>query len=147
MSQEVVKIKPNHYIHILDTNTGISRLEVGSKTLTLKDHEELELRETPMPIIPPRHYAIILNPVVKDNSGKIVLDKDGQVKVRHGDKEIRFEQDPFPLYPGEDTEDDKDGDEIIELEMVPPNKALRLQALRSFDEIIPSNNEEDLDEE
>jgi major vault protein len=26
----------------------------------------------------------------------------GQARLRHGDKEVRFEQnDPFPLYPGE----------------------------------------------
>lgn len=51
--------------------------------------------------VPPRHYCIIENPVMKDKEGQVVLDKSGQAKLLHADQEIRLAQDPFPLYPGE----------------------------------------------
>ena len=51
--------------------------------------------------IPPRHYCIIENPVVKNADDEILLDKSGQVKLSHADLDIRLAQDPFPLYPGE----------------------------------------------
>lgn len=55
-----------------------------------------------MHVIPPRHYCIIKNPVVRDETGNAVADEHGQAKLRHGDVEIRLEkEDPFPLYPGE----------------------------------------------
>lgn len=54
-----------------------------------------------MIIIPPRYYCVIANPVVRDDTGKPVIDGLGQVKLRHADKEIRLEQEPIPLYPGE----------------------------------------------
>ena len=51
--------------------------------------------------IPPRFYCIIENPVIRNNKGEAVLDQHGQVKLLHGDKEVRLSQEPFPLYPGE----------------------------------------------
>jgi major vault protein len=57
-----------------------------------------------MIIIPPRHYCIISNPAVRDEKSKnVVTDRAGQVRLRHGDEEIRMFDDtpPFPLYPGE----------------------------------------------
>ena len=50
--------------------------------------------------IPPRCYCLIENPVIIEN-GFPVVDSYGQVKLQHADKEVRFTQDPFPLYPGE----------------------------------------------
>ena len=54
-----------------------------------------------MIIVPPRYYAIIENPAVKDGDGNVVLDDAGQAKLLHADQDIRMAQDPFPLYPGE----------------------------------------------
>lgn len=54
-----------------------------------------------MVMVPPRHYCIILNPVVQDADGEVQFDAVGQVRLRHADLEIRLAQDPFPLYPGE----------------------------------------------
>lgn len=51
--------------------------------------------------IPPRHYCIVENPVLKDKDGSPVEDKFGQVKLQHADLEVRLAQEPFPLYPGE----------------------------------------------
>lgn len=54
-----------------------------------------------MTVVPPRHYCVVENPVLRDKDGKVVVDKSGQVKLQHADLEIRLAQDPFPLYPGE----------------------------------------------
>lgn len=51
--------------------------------------------------VPPRHYCIIENPVLRDKEHKVVFDESGQAKLLHADQEIRLAQDPFPLYPGE----------------------------------------------
>lgn len=60
-----------------------------------------------------------------DEKGELVLEKSGQVKLRHGDEEIRFTQDPFVLYPGE-----KVFGKVYPLQVVAPNTALHLRALR-----------------
>ncbi|KAL3314891.1 hypothetical protein Ciccas_006482 [Cichlidogyrus casuarinus] len=46
-------------------------------------------------------YCVIRNPAIKEVSGEAVKDKYDQVKLKHGDLEYRFSQEPFPLYPGE----------------------------------------------
>jgi len=88
-------------------------------------------------MIPPRHYVIVENPVIRkidsDSDGKeissiVVTDDNGQVKLRYGDREVRFEQAPFPLYDGE-----KCGP-VTPLIIVESNTALRLKALRDFED-------------
>lgn len=54
-----------------------------------------------MIIVPPCHYCIIRNPVVRNAENALVYDGAGQIKLRHADLEVRLEQDPFPLFPGE----------------------------------------------
>jgi major vault protein len=91
------------------------------------DHQTVVQKETPMIIIPPRHYCIISNPAQRDGEGKIITDEHGQVKLRHGDEEIRFEQEPFPLYPGEQL-----FGKVSPLQVVAPLTALKLRAIRDF---------------
>ena len=50
--------------------------------------------------IPPRHYCVIENPVVRQADGSVKKDASQQVKLSHADQEIRLAQDPFSLYPG-----------------------------------------------
>lgn len=57
-----------------------------------------------MIMVPPRHYCVVLNPVVRDDEGRVQFDTSGQAKLRHADLEIRLTQDPFPLYPGEEIQ-------------------------------------------
>eukprot|EP01115_Flamella_aegyptia_P000406 TRINITY_DN1058_c0_g1_i1.p1 TRINITY_DN1058_c0_g1~~TRINITY_DN1058_c0_g1_i1.p1 ORF type:complete len:824 (+),score=499.39 TRINITY_DN1058_c0_g1_i1:83-2554(+) len=123
----VIRIKPLHYIHVLDNNTNVVYVENGPQTFTRQDHQKLVAGPEPMIIIPPRHYCIIANPVARDAKGQVVLEKNGQIKLRHGDEEIRFEQEPFPLYPGE-----KLFGKVTPLQVVAPNTALRLKATRDF---------------
>ncbi|CAN1208580.1 hypothetical protein TUMEXPCC7403_00065 [Tumidithrix helvetica PCC 7403] len=133
-SAGVIRLKPQQFIHILDNNTGITRLEIGPQTITLKDHERLILRPEPMIIVPPRHYCIVTNPVMRDRDGVPMVDPHGQVRLHYGDQEIRFAQDPFPLYPDEELVG-----EVTRLKVVEMNQALRLRAIRDFtDEISVS---------
>jgi major vault protein len=127
MADAVIRIKPYYYIHILDNNTNVTRVEVGPATLTRQDHEKLVAGPESMIMIPPRHYCIIANPVER-SSNHPIMDKYGQVKIRWGDEEIRFEQEPFPLYPGE-----KLYGKVSPLQVVAPNSALRLRAIRDFE--------------
>jgi major vault protein len=124
----VIRLKPYNYIHVLDNNTNVTRVEVGPLTFTRQDHEKVVLGPEQMIMIPPRHYCVISNPVVRVDNLPVV-DEFKNVKLRHGDEEIRSENEPFPLYPGE-----KLTGKINPLQVVAPNSALRLKALRDFTE-------------
>jgi len=125
----VIRLKPYHYIHVLDNNTNVTRVETGPQTFTRQEHEKVVAGPDPMVMVPPRHYCIISNPVVRERDGRVATDNHGQVKLRHGDEEIRFEQEPFPLFPGE-----KLYGKVSPLQVVAPNAALRLRSIRDFDD-------------
>jgi major vault protein len=133
MSREpnVIRIKPYHYIHVLDNNSNVTRVEVGPNTYTRQEHEKIVFGPESMVMIPPRHYCIISNPVTKDGKGAPVFDGHHNVKVRFGDEEIRFEQEPFPLYPGEAILG-----KVTALQVVGPDAALRLRAIRDFEDKV-----------
>uniref|UniRef100_A0A674C9S8 Major vault protein n=1 Tax=Salmo trutta TaxID=8032 RepID=A0A674C9S8_SALTR len=128
MSQEVnasiIRVPPHHYIHVLDQNTNIARVEIGPLTYIRQDNERVLFSPVRMTMVPPRHYCVVLNPVARDDQGQVLFDQSGQAKLRHADLEIRLTQDPFPLYPGEDIQ-----------QIVYPDTALRLQALLDFEEV------------
>jgi len=123
----VIRLKPFHYIHVLDNNNNVTYVETGPQTFTVMDHQTIVLQPTPMITIPPRHYCIISNPVQRDEKGKVIADQHGQVKIHHGDEHIRFEEEPFPLYPGE-----KLYGKVSPLQVVAPLTALKLRAIRDL---------------
>jgi len=123
----VIRIKPFYYIHVLDNNSNVTRVEIGPQTFTRQDHEKLIAGPEPMIMVPPRHYCIIANPIQRDAKGNVVAEKSGQIKLRHGDEEIKFDPEPFPLYPGE-----KLVGKVSPLQVVAPLTALRLKAIRDF---------------
>eukprot|EP01094_Clydonella_sp_ATCC50884_P019908 TRINITY_DN39_c0_g1_i1.p1 TRINITY_DN39_c0_g1~~TRINITY_DN39_c0_g1_i1.p1 ORF type:complete len:823 (-),score=382.67 TRINITY_DN39_c0_g1_i1:132-2600(-) len=123
----VFRIKPFQYIHVADNNTGATRIERGPKTFTRQDHEKVVCGPEDMVVIPPRHYCIISNPVERNEDGEPLVDRHGNYKLRHGDEEIRFHSFPFPLYPGE-----KMYGKVNALQIVAPDSALRLRAMRDF---------------
>lgn len=90
----LIRIPPFHYIHVLNTNNNFTRLEVGPKSLTCLDHEKVLFSPKKMLIIPPEHYCIIRNGIMTEINEKgikkVVTDQHGQVKLKHGDSEIRF---------------------------------------------------------
>jgi len=129
-----VRVPPFNYIHVLDNNTNTRRVEVGPQTFHRHDHEKIILQATKMHVIPPYCYCIIENPYIRVNEKtREPFEKDGQVLLRFGESEIRFSQDwkqPFPLLPGERMKGS-----IQPVEVVGVDTALRLFALRNFEEI------------
>ncbi|XP_034045962.1 major vault protein [Thalassophryne amazonica] len=125
----IIRIPPHHYIHVLDQNTNIARVETGPLTYIRQDNERVLFAPVRMIMVPPRHYCVIINPVARDDDDQVLFDQCGQAKLRHADLEIRLTQDPFPLYPGEEMQQD-----VTPLQIVYPDTALRLQALLDFEE-------------
>ena len=80
-----------------------------------------------MVTIPPRFYCIVRNPVLRDAEGQVLLDQMGQVRLDHAEEEVRLQQDPFPLYPGEELQLG-----VTLLKVVPALTALRLRVTRDF---------------
>eukprot|EP01133_Synstelium_polycarpum_P003697 gene3697-4259_t len=116
--------------NLLDLSNNIPRLAVGPNSFLAKDHERIIFAPKKMHVIPKLHYCIIESPVIKnDKTGEVEMDKYGQARLRHGVREIRFDQDdPFPLYPGEVLV----GDTIKPLTIVLDNEALKIKALCDF---------------
>ncbi|XP_012867148.1 PREDICTED: major vault protein [Dipodomys ordii] len=127
--ESIIRIPPYHYIHVLDQNSNVSRVEVGPKTYIRQDNERVLFAPKRMVTVPPRHYCMVVNPVARDAQGTVLFDVTGQIRLRHADQEIRLAQDPFPLYPGEVLEKD-----ITPLQVVLPNTALHLKALLDFED-------------
>nr|WP_293110147.1 hypothetical protein [Okeania sp. SIO2F4] len=82
-------------------------------------------------VVPPRHYCVVANPVLRNSAGQLVADNYGQIRFKYGDREIRFAQDPFPLCPGEILEED-----VTQLQVVETNQAL---ASKQY-EILPTQS-------
>ncbi|XP_054615013.1 major vault protein [Dunckerocampus dactyliophorus] len=125
----IIRIPPHHYIHVLDQNTNIARVEIGPLTFIRQDNERVLFLPVRMIMVPPRHYCVVANPVACDDNGCVLFDEQGQAKLRHADLEIRLFRDPFPLHPGEEIQQD-----VTPLQVVYPDTALRLQALLDFQE-------------
>lgn len=125
----IYRLKPLYYIHVLDTTTGMTRLVTGPLTFTRQDNETVTFGPEEMVIVPPDHYCFIANPVLRDAKGKLVLDKNNNYKCRLGHEEIRWAQEPFPLFPGE-----KLVGKVTPLSkwIITPDCALRLRATRDF---------------
>lgn len=130
MSNSVFRIPPYSYIHVLDLNENITRLEIGPKTFVKQDNEKVCYGPDKMITIPPRNYCVIENPVLKDNDKKVIYDSCGEAKLVFADLEIRFSQEPFPLYPGEVLKQN-----VTPLKVIPANSALRLRAILDFDDV------------
>ena len=127
----IIRLKPQQYIHVLDNNTGVTRLEIGPQTITLGDAERLVLQPQATIVVPPRYYCVVANPVLRNSADQLVADEYGQIRLKYGDREIRFAQDPFPLYPGEILEED-----VTQLQVIETNQALRLKAIRDFTDTV-----------
>uniref|UniRef100_A0A8C1EKL9 Major vault protein n=1 Tax=Cyprinus carpio carpio TaxID=630221 RepID=A0A8C1EKL9_CYPCA len=149
LGASIIRIPPHHYIHVLDQNTNIARVEIGPLTYIRQDNERVLFAPVRMIMVPPRHYCVVLNPVARNDEGQVQFDASGQAKLRHADLEIRLTQDPFPLYPGEEIQKQvvvshlcfshqlmltRSKQDVTPLQIVYPDTALRLQALLDFEE-------------
>lgn len=127
--ESLFRIPPYYYLHVLDQNTNVSRLEIGPKTYIRQDNERVIFGPERMITVPPRHYCVIENPVQRSKEGDALLDKVGQVRLAHADQEIRLAQEPFPLYPGEVLKQP-----VTPLKVVAANSALRLRAILDYED-------------
>ncbi|XP_023330832.1 major vault protein [Eurytemora carolleeae] len=127
MEQAVYRVPPYHYLHVLDQTTNVTRVEIGPQTFVKKDNEQVLMNPEKMVIVPPRHYCIIQNPVLRNEKGEVETDSMGQVRLDHAEEEIRLQQDPFPLYPGEMIKN-----KVSLLRVVPALTALKLRVTRDY---------------
>eukprot|EP01087_Luapelamoeba_hula_P015187 TRINITY_DN4506_c0_g1_i2.p1 TRINITY_DN4506_c0_g1~~TRINITY_DN4506_c0_g1_i2.p1 ORF type:complete len:480 (-),score=83.75 TRINITY_DN4506_c0_g1_i2:55-1494(-) len=137
---DLIKVPPYHFLHVLNLNTNVVRVVDGPCRYTRLDHEKIILGPEPMIAIPPRHYCIIDNPVIRAG-GEVTFDTHKQAKLRHGEQEIRMAQEPFPLYPGE-----KINGNIQPLTVVAVNTALKLHAVCDFEDKEPVAHKVDVKE-
>lgn len=81
MSKNSIRIPPFHYIHILDKNSNLSRLEIGPQTFIVQDHELIATGDKPLKMIVLQRntYCEITNPVIRLSDGSLSKDKHGQV--------------------------------------------------------------------
>lgn len=128
-AKSIYRIPPYYYVHVLDQNSNVTKLQTGPMTYIRQDNEKVILGPEKMIVVPPRHYCIVENPMLRGKEGRPVLDTHGQVKLRHADQEIRLAQDPFPLYPGEVLKQ-----VVTQLKVVLANTALRLKAVLDFEQ-------------
>eukprot|EP00919_Chromeraceae_sp_WS-2016_P073972 GHVR01174979.1.p1 GENE.GHVR01174979.1~~GHVR01174979.1.p1 ORF type:complete len:844 (+),score=201.61 GHVR01174979.1:148-2679(+) len=130
----IVRVPPLQYLHILDNITNVTSLRVGPTAYIRMEHETIILGPLPMIRLPPRHYCIIENPIVKDASNNVITDKDGVVKLQIGEVEVRLADvwvEPFPLYPSERLKGC-----VMAQPVVKHSEALKVTAVRDFDENI-----------
>ncbi|KAH9525551.1 hypothetical protein Btru_001682 [Bulinus truncatus] len=125
----IYRIPPYYYIHVLDQNTNVTKIEIGPQTFIRQDNQRVTLGPEKMIVVPPRHYCVIENPACRDKDNKIIVDNLGQIKLQHADQEIKLTQDPFPLYPGEVLKQP-----VTALKVVPANSALRIRAILDFED-------------
>eukprot|EP00796_Vickermania_ingenoplastis_P005075 gene5075-3661_t len=104
--ETIIRLGPWEYAHILDENNNITQLLTGPQTRTLATSEVLTKPVTKFHAVPRGSYCIIENPHAEEvdpttNRAVPALDKDGQVKILLGETEVRYNTEPFPLYPEE----------------------------------------------
>ena len=55
-SSPVYRIPPHYYIHVLDQNTNVTRLEIGPKTFIKQDNETVTIGPEKMITVPYVNY-------------------------------------------------------------------------------------------
>eukprot|EP00794_Sanderia_malayensis_P005339 gene5339-6009_t len=126
----ILRLLPLQYAHILDLNSNITHLKLGPGTFILQDNEQIVLDPVPMVKVPPGSFCTIENPV------KLPVEEGKQCQVRFGQQEIRFYQEPFPLYPGEVLVGGSMTAPMKAMQKLPviqPKHGLKLRALLSFE--------------
>ena len=74
----LIIIGPYQYIHVLDQNSNVTRLEEGPQVFVRRDHEKVVQEKRKHIIIPPRHYCVIENPVLRNEVSFWLVDSDSQ---------------------------------------------------------------------
>ncbi|XP_064599755.1 major vault protein-like [Liolophura sinensis] len=143
MSTEgVIRISPFEFVHVLDLNSNVTRLEKGPQSLVLQTNERLTAGPLPLVVVPPGQYCVVKDPMKNYIHGKTC-------DLRLGELEIKFHGVPFALYPGENLvgvtldpqskpRPDLYSKAIKALPVIKPNHGLRLRArFDHLDEEVP----------
>ncbi|EAN77626.1 major vault protein, putative [Trypanosoma equiperdum] len=135
---QVIRLRPYEYIHVMDRNTCEVMLVEGPRSFTMLDHHiSLHDKVQNHVVVPPGHYCEVENPVVKPTASSSV----GTLCNEMGHREVRLSQDPFPLHPGE-----KLVTEPQPMRILAANEAIAVRALKEFTYSVPalggSNNGE-----
>ncbi|RNF18089.1 major vault protein [Trypanosoma cruzi] len=128
---DIIRIKRHHYVHIIDNNTNVTRCMVGPLVYTRRENERCLFNPKPCIVVPPRFYCIVQNPCVRDESGNPVIGENSSVMLRMGEEEICFEQEPFPLQPGEVLKREKE-EWLFKLKLIPVNTGYHVRCLCDF---------------
>ena len=72
-NMSVIRIQPYHYIHVLDNNSNVTRVEIGPRLFTRQDHEKVVCAPTSMVVVPDRHYIMVSNPARRTADGEVSL--------------------------------------------------------------------------
>jgi hypothetical protein len=67
-SGPVYRIPPYHYIHVLDQNTNVTRLEIGPKTFVKQDNETVTIGPEKMITVP---YVFVFH--INKNRGSVII--------------------------------------------------------------------------
>ena len=78
-AKSIYRIPPYYYIHVLDQNSNVTKMEIGPMTYIRQDNEKVILEPKKMVVVPPRHYCIVENPVILGTDDKVLVDSYGQV--------------------------------------------------------------------
>lgn len=128
MTDTVLRLRHSEYVHINDNNTNATTLHCGPAKITLQSHQTaIQKSPAQFELVDLRAYTVIENPVARDERGNVVVGPNGQAKNKLGEREIRFFQQPFPLYPLETV--------LIRNEPLPlltSTQALVLRAVSAF---------------
>lgn len=104
----ILRLSPWEYAHVLNEDDNIIQLFCGPVTHTLANNESIVKPVTKLHVIPQGSYCVVVNPhaqkVNADGVSVPHVDQNGQVVIRSGEKEVRYNTEPFPLYPEEEIE-------------------------------------------
>lgn len=131
MVNEILRLKPLEFAHILDIRENVTVVETGPCTKIMPEGKQIVHGPAKFVIIPPGHYCSIRHPA------KLPVEQGKQAELLFGHVVIKFNQDPFPLYPGEEMIDSKDANysgAIKKLTVITAGNALKLEALMDFND-------------
>ncbi|KAG8341914.1 putative major vault protein [Trypanosoma vivax] len=126
-----IRVNQHHYVHVLDNTTNVARCIIGPVVYTLKEHECCLFDPRSCIVVPPSCYCVVRNPFVRDEAGSPVLDERAVVELRVGEEEIRLEQQPFPLFPGEELKV-VDGEWLFQLQVIGADRGYHVRCVSGF---------------